>query len=49
MTPKMVMHPIKHDLDNTNLADNKIPTGKRLFVEMVGVVMSKGAGAVFYM
>ncbi|MGJ4970295.1 MULTISPECIES: cache domain-containing protein [unclassified Bradyrhizobium] len=49
MGPKMVMHPIKPELNGQNLADNKDPTGKRLFVEMVDVVKRQGAGVVDYM
>ncbi|MGJ4890421.1 cache domain-containing protein [Bradyrhizobium sp. HKCCYLS3077] len=49
MTPKMVMHPIKPELNGQSLADNKDPTGKRLFMEMVDVVKRQGAGVVDYM
>ncbi|WP_257166407.1 cache domain-containing protein [Bradyrhizobium sp. SRS-191] len=49
MAPKMVMHPIKPELNGQSLADNKDPTGKRLFVEMVDVVKRQGAGVVDYM
>jgi methyl-accepting chemotaxis protein len=49
MQAKMVMHPIKPDLDGTNMADNKDPTGKFLFREMVKVAQDSGAGFVSYM
>ncbi|GLH78448.1 chemotaxis protein [Bradyrhizobium sp. SSBR45G] len=49
MAPKMVMHPIKPELNGQSLADNKDPTGKRLFMEMVDVVRRQGAGVVDYM
>ncbi len=49
MVPKMVMHPVKPELNGQNLADNKDPTGKRLFMEMVDVVKRQGAGVVDYM
>ncbi|MGC2774983.1 MAG: cache domain-containing protein [Bradyrhizobium sp.] len=49
MVPKMVMHPVKPELNGQDLADNKDPTGKRLFVEMVDVVKRQGAGVVDYM
>ncbi|WP_315724476.1 MULTISPECIES: cache domain-containing protein [unclassified Bradyrhizobium] len=49
MAPKMVMHPIKPELNGQNLADNKDPTGKRLFMEMVDVVKRQKAGVVDYM
>jgi methyl-accepting chemotaxis protein len=49
MTPRMVMHPIRPELDNKDLTENKDPTGKQLFVEFVNVVKANGAGAVEYM
>jgi len=49
MVPKMVMHPVKPELNGQSLVDNKDPTGKRLFVEMVDVVKRQGAGVVDYM
>ncbi len=35
MLPRMVMHPIKPELDGRDLRSFTDPTGKRLFVEMV--------------
>ncbi|MGZ3238168.1 MAG: methyl-accepting chemotaxis protein [Burkholderiaceae bacterium] len=49
MQPRMVMHPIKPELDGKDLAENKDPTGKHLFVDMVNTVKANGAGFVFYM
>ncbi|SFU74355.1 methyl-accepting chemotaxis protein [Pseudoduganella namucuonensis] len=49
MQPKMVMHPIKPELDGKDLSGNKDPTGKQLFVEFVNVVKAKGGGSVEYM
>jgi len=49
MQPKMVMHPIKPELDGKDLSGNKDPKGKHIFVEMADVVKAKGAGFVFYM
>ena len=49
MHPKMVMHPIKPELDGKDLSDNKDPTGKHLFVEFVNTVKTQGAGFVYYM
>lgn len=49
MALKMVMHPIKPALDKTDLSDNKDPTGKPLFVNMVDIVKKQGAGFEFYM
>jgi methyl-accepting chemotaxis protein len=47
--PTMVVHPIRHDLDGTDLTAIKDPTGKALFVEFVRVVQQDGAGFVDYM
>ncbi len=49
MQPKMVMHPIKPELDGKDLTDNKDPTGKHLFVDFVNTVKSGGGGFVPYM
>jgi len=46
--PRMIMHPAKPELDGQDVADIKDPSGKRLFVEFVDVVKSKGAGYVDY-
>jgi methyl-accepting chemotaxis protein len=47
--PTMVAHPIKPELNGTDLTDNKDPSGKRLFLEMVSVVRAKGSGYVDYL
>ena len=49
MQPKMLMHPIKPELEGKDLSATKDPTGKFLFNEFVDVVKAKGAGFVFYM
>jgi methyl-accepting chemotaxis protein len=49
MQPRMVMHPVKPELDGRDLSDNKDPTGKRLFVEFVSTVRQHGAGFVYYL
>jgi methyl-accepting chemotaxis protein len=49
MQPKMLMHPIKPELDGKDLSDNKDPNGMKLFVEMVNVCRDKGEGFVDYM
>jgi len=46
--PKMIMHPIKPSLDNTNIANVKDPNGKQLFVEMTEVAKTKGSGYIDY-
>lgn len=48
LTPRMVMHPIKPDLDGKDLSNNKDPNGKKLFVEMVKVCKKDGSGFVDY-
>jgi methyl-accepting chemotaxis protein len=46
--PKMIMHPIKPELEGKNLSAAKDPDGKALFMEMVKVANEKGAGFVEY-
>ncbi|ABE41057.1 Cache, type 2 [Rhodopseudomonas palustris BisB5] len=46
--PKMVMHPVKPELNGKDLSDEKDPTGKRLFVAFVDTVKASGAGFVDY-
>lgn len=48
-TPKMIMHPIKAELDGKDLSDFKDPNGKKLFVEMVKATdNTTGEGFVDY-
>ncbi|MDO8252907.1 MAG: methyl-accepting chemotaxis protein [Rhodoferax sp.] len=49
MQPKMVMHPIRPEMDGKDQSDSKDPNGQRLFVEFVNVVKASGAGFVYYM
>ena len=49
MHPKMVMHPIRPELDGKDLTANKDPNGKHLFVEFVKTVKASGSGDVDYM
>jgi len=46
--PKMVMHPIKPELNGKDLSENKDPNGKSIFVEMAKVCRDKGKGFVDY-
>ena len=48
MSPTMIMHPMKPELDGTDLSKNADPDGKLLFLEMVEVVKADGAGMVAY-
>jgi methyl-accepting chemotaxis protein len=49
LVPKMIMHPIKPELDGQNLSATKDPNGKSLFLDMVKVCKEKGGGFVTYM
>jgi len=48
MQPRMVMHPMKPELNGSDLSTNKDPNGKALFVDFVNVVKKDGAGFVSY-
>jgi methyl-accepting chemotaxis protein len=47
--PTMVMHPMKPELEGKDLTDYKDPTGKALFVEMVGAAQTPSGSFVYYM
>jgi len=49
MTPHMIMHPYRTDLEGKDVSDFTDPAGKRLFVEMVETVKNKDAGFVDYL
>ena len=46
--PTMILHPLKTELNSSDLSDYKDPTGKRVFVEMVKVVQQSNSGFVSY-
>ncbi|MBF0296730.1 MAG: bacteriohemerythrin [Magnetococcales bacterium] len=48
LTPKMVLHPLKPELDGKELGEFKDPTGKKLFVAFVETAKKSGAGFVDY-
>jgi methyl-accepting chemotaxis protein len=48
LQPKMIMHPLKSELDGKDLTENKDPNGKRLFVAFVDKVKAEGSGFVDY-
>jgi methyl-accepting chemotaxis protein len=48
MQPRMVMHPMRPEMNGNDLSTNKDPNGKALFVEFVNVVRKDGAGFVSY-
>lgn len=49
LTPTMIMHPFKPQLDGKNLSAVKDPQGKALFVEMANIARDQGEGTVYYM
>ncbi len=49
LTPTMIMHPIKKELNGKNLGNDRDPNGKYLFNEMVEVCKTKGGGYIEYM
>ncbi|MBS4096618.1 MAG: cache domain-containing protein [Sulfuricella sp.] len=49
LAPRMIMHPIRPELDGTPVADKTDPTGKRLYVEMAEVAKKHKAGFVSYL
>lgn len=48
MYPRMVMHPVKPELDGKDLSSIQDKGGKKLFVEFVNVVKKDGEGFVEY-
>ncbi|MBF0212948.1 MAG: bacteriohemerythrin [Magnetococcales bacterium] len=48
MTPKMVMHPIKTEMEGKNMADVQDAFGKKYFLEFVEIAKKQGAGFVSY-
>jgi methyl-accepting chemotaxis protein len=49
LTPVMVMHPIRPELDGKDLSKNADPSGKLLFMEFVRTVKDQKAGYVDYL
>ena len=49
LEPRMVMHPIKPELNGKPLGDVKDASGKRLYIEMVEVAKQKKGGFVAYL
>lgn len=49
LEPKMIMHPVKPELNGKYLGDLKDPAGKRLFVEFANVCKKQGSGFVDYL
>jgi methyl-accepting chemotaxis protein len=49
LSPRMIMHPTKPELDGKDLAGFKDPTGKAVFLAMVEAVKQGGEGDVDYL
>lgn len=48
MSPTMIMHPTKPELDGKSLAQSRGPDGAYIFRDMVDIVKTQGAGFYFY-
>ena len=48
MQARMVMHPLKPEMNGRDLSDYKDPTGKAMFVDMTRVAQTSGSGFVNY-
>jgi len=46
--PRMIMHPLKPEMDGQDLSTYKDATGKLMFVEMAQVAQASGSGFVHY-
>jgi len=49
LSPRMIMHPIRPELEGKDLASEHDPTGILLFVDMVEIVNRNGAGFIEYL
>ncbi|PWF25507.1 methyl-accepting chemotaxis protein [Corticimicrobacter populi] len=49
MDARIVLHPIRPELEGKDMSDSRDPTGLRLFVAFVDKVKASGAGFVHYM
>jgi methyl-accepting chemotaxis protein len=48
LQPRMIMHPMKPELNGRDVSEIKDPSGMRLFVEFADVVKRQGAGFIGY-
>ncbi|MBN1500334.1 MAG: cache domain-containing protein [Spirochaetes bacterium] len=46
---RMIIHPLRSDLNGTDMTDYADPTGKKFFQEMVDICKKSGSGYVSYM
>lgn len=49
MTPVMIMHPTKPELNGKDLSEFKDPDGKRIFIEMTAICRSDREGLIRYL
>lgn len=49
LQPKMIMHPMRPEMEGTDLSQIKDPEGLHLFQEMVRIVRQKGEGPLAYL
>lgn len=49
LTPTMVMHPLKPEMNGQNMSDYKDPNGKLIFVDFANLAKSQGEGFDQYM
>jgi PAS domain S-box-containing protein len=48
LTPRMIMHPYRPDLEGESLAEYADPNGKRVFVEAAALARERGSGFITY-
>jgi len=48
MSPRMIIHPYRTDLNGKDLSDYVDPDGKKVFIEIVKVITENGSGYVNY-
>jgi len=49
MSPKIIMHPYRPDLEGKDVSNFTDPAGKKMFVEMVNIIKNQKAGFVDYL
>ncbi len=49
LQPRVIMHPLRPDLDGKDVSDLKDPNGLAMFVAMANTVRKSGKGFVYYM
>ena len=49
LEPKIILHPLRPELEGKNVSDVKDGSGKPIFLEIVNVVKEKGEGFIEYL